>query len=223
MEKIVLKEDGTVFTLDDKNNEIFEKLRPFLELQIEKKKTNMFLKKPQPLKFGAAINNKLLELFREYGLMPEEYTLSITAEELKDTYLHFMQLVNKVSEDIEITPTKPLFCAYMGITTKIFNSLEKADDAELRRWVDAINGDFAHSIFDSSLQGNASEKTALAFAQTKDYGQETVQNDFNAVITARQEIDYSQKQAEMQAREITNNIAALIEDAKKKKIKSKRG
>ena len=218
MSMITLKEDGEVYTLDEKNQEILNNLEPVLKIQVDKKNANMYLKKPMPLKFGSVITNKLLELLRTYGLLKEEILLDITADDLRDNYLHFMALVNKISEDIEITPTKPLFCAYMGITTKIFNKLEKSGDDEVKRWVDAINGDFTHSIFDSSLHGNASEKTALAFASTKEYGQETVQNDFNATITTKQEIPLTPEQALA----ATKNIFALIENAKSEKMSKKR-
>jgi len=216
--KITIKPNGEILTLADRNLEIYKSLIPTLIIQVQKKETNMYLKKPMPLKFGAVVNNKLLELFRAYGLMTDEDLADFDANDLRDYYQHFMALINRISDDIEITPTKPLFCAYMGITTKIFNKFEKSTDEELKKWVDAINGDFAHSIFDSSLQGNASEKTALAFASTKDYGQETVQNDFSATITTKQEIDYTPQQAI----EMVNNIKGLIENASSKKIKEKR-
>ncbi len=212
MRKIVMI-DGEVFSLADKNKEIFEKLQPVLDIQLKKKEQNMYLKKPFQLKFGAVINNKLLELFRSYGLMDDGDIETLDADDLKDFYLHFMELVNGISESIEITPTKPLFCAYMGITTKIFNRLEKSNDLEVKKWVDAINGDFVHSIFDSSLQGNGSEKTALTFASTKEYGQETVQNDFNATLTTKHEVEYTPEMAI----EVTNKIKGLIESAKNNK------
>lgn len=218
MSIITLNENGEIYTLDQKNAEILEKLQPVLQIQIDKRNANMYLKKPMPLKFGSVLTNKLLELFRFYGLAKESDLMELTAEDLRDYYLHFMGLINKISEEIEITPTKPLFCAYMGITTKIFNKFEKSEDDEIRRWVDAINGDFTHSIFDSSLHGNASEKTALAFATTKEYGQETVQNDFNATITTKQEVEYTPQQAI----EVTKNIFALIENAKAEKAGKKR-
>lgn len=218
MSIITLKDNGELYTLEEKNQEILEMLRPILDKQIEKRNTNMYLKKPMPLKFGSVITNKLLELFRGYGLIKEEELLDLSADDLRDFYLHFMSLINTISEEIEITPTKPLFCAYMGITTKIFNKLEKNESDDIRKWVDAINGDFTHSIFDSSLHGNANEKTALAFATTKDYGQETVQNDFNATITTKQELEYTPSQA----LEVTKNIFALIENAKSEKAKNKR-
>lgn len=205
--------DGEVFSLADKNKEIFERLQPVLDIQLKKKEQNMYLKKPFQLKFGAVINNKLLELFRSYGLMDDGDIETLDADDLKDFYLHFMELVNEISESIEITPTKPLFCAYMGITTKIFNRLEKSSDLEVKKWVDAINGDFVHSIFDSSLQGNGSEKTALTFASTKEYGQETVQNDFNATLTTKHEVEYTPEMAI----EVTNKIKGLIESAKNNK------
>lgn len=214
-----MKPDGTIFTLDDKNNEIFENLKPTLMKQLESKQNNALLKKPQQLKFGAIINNKLLELFRSYGLMRDEDVETFDAEDLKEYYLHFMSLVNRISLDIEITPTKPLLCAYMGITTNIFNRFEspKADE-NIRKWVDAINGDLTHSIFDSSLQGNAGEKAALTFASTKNYGQETVQNDFNATITTKQEVEYTPAQALSKA----NSAVALIAEMKKSANKKER-
>lgn len=216
--RITISADGTVLTLKDRNLEILNNLQPTLANQLEKKQQNMYLKKPFQLKFGAVINNKLLELFRGYGLMTEEDLQELDAEDLKDYYLHFMDLVNTISVDIEITPTKPLFCAYMGITVKIFNKLEKHEDAEVRRWFDAINGDFVHSLFDSSLQGNANEKSSLTFAATKEYGQETVQNDFSATITTKQEVEYTPAQA----LDVVNNIKGLIESASTKKLKEKR-
>lgn len=216
--RITINADGSVFTLKDRNLEILKNLQPTLDNQLHKKEANMYLKKPFQLKFGAVINNKLLELFRGYGLMSEEDIQGLDAEDLKDFYLNFMELVNIISADIEITPTKPLFCAYMGITVKIFNKLEKHEDTEVRRWFDAINGDFVHSLFDSSLQGNANEKSSLTFAATKEYGQETVQNDFSATIITKQEVDYSPSQAI----DVVNNIKGLIESAQTKKVKEKR-
>lgn len=222
MRKITLDANGEIITLDQINKEIYDNLAETLKNQLQKKEANMYLKKPFQLKFGAVINNKLLQLFRQYGLMSDEDYQTLEADDLKDYFLHFMDLVNKISLDIEITPTKPMFCAYMGITTKMFNKLEKTKDDGLRKWVDAINGDLTNSIFDSSLQGNGSEKTSLAFASTKDYGQETVQNDFTATLITKKEVDFTPQQALAQA----NNVVALIEEMKKaskQKEKDKRG
>ena len=219
---ITMSSDGKIVTLDDKNVEIYENLKETLENQLQKKEQNMYLKKPFQLKFGAVITNKLLELFRGYGLMTQNNIENIDASDLQDHYLHFMALINKISEKIEITPTKPLFCAYMGITVKIFNNLAKSQDDDVKYWLDAINGDFTHSLFDSSMNGNAGEKAALTFASTKEYGQETVQNDFQATIINKQEIEYTPKQALDNAKAIT----ALIEQSKKemsKAMKEKRG
>lgn len=214
-----MNSDGKIITLDDKNDEIFKKLQSTLANQIQKKEQNMYLKKPFQLKFGSVITNKLLELFRGYGLMKSELVDVIDADDLQDYYLHFMALINKISEQIEITPTKPLFCAYMGITVKIFNNFAKSKDDDVKYWLDAINGDFTHSLFDSSMNGNASEKTALTFASTKEYGQETVQNDFQATIVQKQEIEYTPKQALDNAKA----ISALIEQEMHKSMKEKRG
>lgn len=220
MSKIItMNSDGKIITLDDKNNEILKNLQATLDKQVQKKEQNMYLKKPFQLKFGSVITNKLLELFRGYGLMKSELVDVIDADDLQDCYLHFMALINKISEQIEITPTKPLFCAYMGITVKIFNNLAKSKDDEVKYWLDAINGDFTHSLFDSSMNGNASEKAALTFASTKEYGQETVQNDFQATIVQKQEIEYTPKQALDNAKA----ISALIEQEMHKSMKEKRG
>ncbi len=214
-----MNSDGKIITLDDKNDEILKNLQATLDKQVQKKEQNMYLKKPFQLKFGSVITNKLLELFRGYGLMKSELVDVIDADDLQDCYLHFMALINKISEQIEITPTKPLFCAYMGITVKIFNNLAKSKDDEVKYWLDAINGDFTHSLFDSSMNGNASEKAALTFASTKEYGQETVQNDFQATIVQKQEIEYTPKQALDNAKA----ISALIKQEMHKSMKEKRG
>lgn len=212
MGKIVMLDDkGKVLSLDDRNAEILRNINETLENQKLKKAQNMTLSKPLPLKFGAVITNKLLELFRGYGLRDTKLMGDIDANDLKDYYLHFMNLINTISEDIEITPTKPLFCAYMGITVKIFNSLAKSQDEGVRYWLDAINGDFTHSLLDSSMNGNASEKSALVYASTKEYGQETVQNNFQATIVQKKEVEYSPQKALEEA----NITAKLIAEMKK--------
>ena len=207
----MLDDKGKVLSLDDRNAEILRNINETLENQKLKKAQNMTLSKPLPLKFGAVITNKLLELFRGYGLRDTKLMGDIDANDLKDYYLHFMNLINTISEDIEITPTKPLFCAYMGITVKIFNSLAKSQDEGVRYWLDAINGDFTHSLLDSSMNGNASEKSALVYASTKEYGQETVQNNFQATIVQKKEVEYSPQKALEEA----NITAKLIAEMKK--------
>lgn len=219
--QITLDANGNIITLDDKNTEILKNLQPTLENQLRKKETNMYLKKPFQLKFGSVITNKLIELFRSYGLMRQDDIQGIDANDLQDYYLHFMALINQVSQSIEITPTKPLFCAYMGITVRVYNSFEKSKDDDIRFWLDAINGDLTHALLDSSMNGNASEKSSLTFASTKEYGQEIVQNDFNATITTRQEVEFTPKQALDSAHE----KVALIEEMKNElnhKIREKR-
>ena len=210
---ITVSADGRVYTLEEKNKEILAKISDTIERQKENKHAMMVSKKAGTMKYGAVINNKLLQLFREYGLMTEAELEKIEASDLQNYYIGFLDLINQISVDIEITPTKPLFCAYMGITTKIFNKFAKSEDPEIIRWLDAINGDFTHSIFDSSLQGNASEKVALAFASTKDYGQEVVQNNFAATFVPNQDADYTPKQA----LEYAENIMKLIQATQKDK------
>lgn len=216
MGKVVTLDDkGKVLSLDDKNAEILENINETLENQKLKRDQNMSLSKPLPLKFGAAITNKLLELFRGYGLRNSELMDDIDAADLQDYYLHFMNLINTISEDIEITPTKPLFCAYMGITVKVFNALAKSQDQNVRYWMDAINGDFTHSLLDSSMNGNASEKSALVYASTKEYGQETVQNNFQATIVQRQEVEYSPQKALEEANATAKMIAEMKKEIEK--------
>lgn len=210
---ITVSADGRVYTLEEKNKEILGKISDTIERQKENKQAMMVSKKAGTMKYGAVINNKLLQLFREYGLMTEAELEKIEATDLQNYYIGFLDLINQISVDIEITPTKPLFCAYMGITTKIFNKFAKSEDPEIIRWLDAINGDFTHSIFDSSLQGNASEKVALAFASTKDYGQEVVQNNFATPFVPNQDADYTPKQA----LEYAENIMKLIQATQKDK------
>ena len=213
---LVLKSDGSAFTLKDKNAEILENLQETIAVQKEKQEANSGSKKGAMLKFGAAVNNKLLELFRSYGLMPEGLLENLEADDLQEYYLAFLELMNTVSKDIELTPTKPLFCAYMGITTKIFNNLERGRDPYIRNWIDAINGDFAHSLFDSTMNGNASEKAALAYVATKDYGQEAVQNAFSATIITKNENEFTPQQALDFAQNIRKMITGGAEDKKKK-------
>lgn len=213
---LVLKSDGSAFTLKDKNAEILERLQETIAVQKEKQEASSGSKKGAMLKFGAAVNNKLLELFRSYGLMPEGLLENLEAEDLQEYYLAFLELMNTVSRDIDLTPTKPLFCAYMGITTKIFNSLERGRDPYIRNWIDAINGDFAHSLFDSTMNGNASEKAALAYVATKDYGQEAVQNAFSATIITKNENEFTPQQALDFAQNIKKMITGGAEDKKKK-------
>lgn len=213
---LVLKSDGSAFTLKDKNAEILERLQETIAVQKEKQEASNGNKKGAMLKFGAAVNNKLLELFRSYGLMPEGLLENLEAEDLQEYYLAFLELMNTVSRDIDLTPTKPLFCAYMGITTKIFNKLEHGRDPYIRNWIDAINGDFAHSLFDSTMNGNASEKAALAYVATKDYGQEAVQNAFSATIITKNENEFTPQQALDFAQNIKKMITGGAEDKKKK-------
>lgn len=213
---LVLKSDGSAFTLKDKNAEILERLQETIAVQKEKQEASNGSKKGAMLKFGAAVNNKLLELFRSYGLMPEGLLENLEADDLQEYYLAFLELMNTVSRDIDLTPTKPLFCAYMGITTKIFNKLERGRDPYIRNWIDAINGDFAHSLFDSTMNGNASEKAALAYVATKDYGQEAVQNAFSATIITKNENEFTPQQALDFAQNIKKMITGGAEDKKKK-------
>ena len=137
MRKIVMV-NGEVFSLADKNKEIFEKLQPVLDIQLKKKEQNMYLKKPFQLKFGAVINNKLLELFRSYGLMDDGDIETLDADDLKDFYLHFMELVNEISESIEITDVMPMTTPSMVSRARVLLR-KSATMAILRRLIRLIN------------------------------------------------------------------------------------
>jgi hypothetical protein len=215
MAKYITLLNGDVQTLEEKNKEILENLRPTVDSQLSKID---FRKQSSAIKGGAVVSNKLLELFRAYGLMNESEIETLDADDLQQYYLGFMQIINRVSMEIEITPTKPLFCAYMGITTTIFNKFENSKDEKIQLWLDAINGDLTHSILSSSLEGNASEKTAIAYATTKNYGQEIQRMDVVQVDPTIDPHEMTPKQALARAME----TMALIDKIKiEHKVKKK--
>ena len=207
MRKIVL-ENGKALTLAERNDQIYNKLKSTIKKQVEKE---MLSSSAKLGKFSAVVSSKLLEILRTYPLLTYEDVQVLTGADLQDYYVNFMELVNRIAEDLEFTPTKPLFCAYMGITTNIFNSFETNPDANIRMWVDAINGDLTHSLMESSLHGNANTQVALAYAATKNYGQEIVRNDIGYEVSKKNVIAYTPKMAQ----EVTDKIAALIENARR--------
>ena len=184
MRKVIL-EGGKALTLKEKNDKIYKLLAPTIAKQAEKE--NMAGAKMIG-KFTAIVSNKLLEICRTYGLMDAEDVMQLKASDLQDFYVSFMELINRISETLEITPTKPLFCAYMGTTTNVFNNLEKSPDGAIRMWIDAINGDFTHSMIDSSMHGNADRSSALAYAATKNYGQEIVKGTLRESLSSGRSI-----------------------------------
>lgn len=206
MRKIIL-EDGKALTLAERNDQIYNKLKSTIKKQAQKEMESSSAKLG---KFSAVVSSKLLEILRTYPLLTYEDVQVLTGADLQDYYVNFMELVNRIAEDLEFTPTKPLFCAYMGITTNIFNSFETNPDSSVRMWVDAINGDLTHSLMESSLHGNANTQVALAYAATKNYGQEIVRNDIGFEVNKKNVIAYTPKMAQ----EVTDRIAALIENVK---------
>ncbi len=206
MRKIVL-EDGKALTLAERNDQIYNKLKSTIKKQAQKE---MEASSSKLGKFSAVVSSKLLEILRTYPLLTYEDVQVLTGADLQDYYVNFMELVNRIGEDLEFTPTKPLFCAYMGITTNIFNSFETNPDATVRMWVDAINGDLTHSLMESSLHGNANTQVALAYAATKNYGQEIVRNDIGYETNKKTVVAYTPEIA----KQVTDKIAALIENVK---------
>lgn len=207
MRKIIL-EDGKALTLAERNDQIYNKLKSTIKKQAQKEMESSSTKLG---KFSAVVSSKLLEILRTYPLLTYEDVQVLTGVDLQDYYVNFMELVNRIAEELEFTPTKPLFCAYMGITTNIFNSFESNPDSSVRMWVDAINGDLTHSLMESSLHGNANTQVALAYAATKNYGQEIVRNDIGFEVNKKNVIAYTPKMAQ----EVTDRIAALIDNAKR--------
>lgn len=208
MRKVVLQE-GKALTLKEKNDIIYEELKKVIVMQAQREDMAAPSKKG---KFGAVVSNKLIEILRGYGLLNEEDVQSITAKDIQEYYVAFMDLINRICETIELTPTKPLFCAYMGISTKVFNNWEICPNVEIRNWIDAINGDLTHSLMESSMHGNAHSNTALAYAATRDYGQEIVRNDIENENSKPRGFEYTPELA----RESINKIAALIAEATEK-------
>ncbi len=205
MRKVVL-EKGKALTLRERNDLIYEQLSRILAIQSQKEYESGANKRG---KFGAVVSNKLIEILRGYGLLDEEDVQAVTAKDIQEYYVAFMELINKISETLELTPTKPLFCAYMGITTKVYNNWEVCNNIEIRNWIDAINGDLTHSIMESSLHGNGNTQTALAYAATRDYGQEIVRNDIDNDNSRPRGFEYSPELAQ----ESINKIKALIQEA----------
>lgn len=149
--------DRNMIINEDKNERLREQLteyiraiQPRMELASLSKKS-----KNDPIRYDphVSIPIKLKQLLRQWRTMPEEKALQLTANQLYDSYMAFLEIVAWINEQFIFVPTKIEFCGYACISITAYNRLLVEAPADVRQQIADIDADIIDLTEKSSEAG----------------------------------------------------------------------
>lgn len=195
---IFLKENGEMeeqFDYEQKANKIIEELRvsvfnfaniPTEETDDEekpKKKSNKFYyNQIKPIITPNKVDTKLSQLLSVYRPLTEDEARKISDTDYLKGYYHYCEIILFINDYISFMPDKHTYCAFMNITTDIYNNFML--DSYYAQVFKSIDDKLVHSNFVASQSGMSDSKTILTKLQTKDAGYNLVRN-AEAVLIAK--------------------------------------
>jgi hypothetical protein len=141
--------------LEERNEEIKKRLEPALDILLDEKQHN------KKEKFGFRFAIQLDSVLRSYGLMTADEVVKIDYNIIENAWFKFSDLLAFYNLYFEIVPNKQMFCAFMRINNRIYDTLEKSNDEDIRALMASINDSFISLAFSSSESGNNASAAAL--------------------------------------------------------------
>jgi len=198
-EKIIKELKATVFNLTEED---CEETCSTASGSTYKKKKQTRKNEIKPTLTPTMVNCKLDQLFIRFMPLTDEQLQTIEPDEFLQAYDYFMDIMLVVNSYILLTPTKPLFCGFVGISEYDYNNfLNDLVYERVFKFIDSRIVGCSQASAESGLVNSTAINTRL---QTKDVGHGLVKNGEAIVFN---------QQNNLSIKEITSDLTRLEEIA----------
>jgi len=215
---IVLDENGnTVNVLQERIDELREKLKPLYDKLLVEKAENEERKKPLNLRWGYRLASKMSCILRQNGIRKTYEIPDITYETIFEHFTAYMELVAEYNEHFDFPANKQDFCALLQITERTYNNLCKHEDDEIKLLMESIN-DYLNGLgFHAGEGGNLNDRATMSRLKIREAGQGLVEND--ATITI---LDKTEKESPLELQNQLNRLLGTAVQQIENGIKNKK-
>lgn len=180
---LVLDEKGNVTdTLEERNEEIKQKLERVLEAFLAEQSEMLKLKKP--IKLGFRFSKQLWQVLAEYGQMSAEDVARLDYETLNNYWLNYLSLTAYYNRYFELVDNKQLFMVFMGINDRIWKQLANHEDEDIRNLICTMNTAFTGLGFIATESGNSDTRATNSRLGAKGVGHDVVSASEDMVVNA---------------------------------------
>ena len=152
----------------ERNERIKEGLKPVLAAFLQEKEMMMGAKKPP--KLGYRFAKQIYLALAKFGQMNPVDFAALTYDDLNEAWFYYLELTAHYNLYFEIVDNQQLFCAYLGINSAQFRSLQSHDDENIRDLMGTINKAFIGLGFFAEESGDADSKAVAVRLKAKDEG-----------------------------------------------------
>ena len=152
----------------ERNERIKESLQPILAAFLQEKEMMMGAKKPP--KLGYRFAKQIYLALAKFGQMNPVDFAALTYDDLNEAWFYYLELTAHYNLYFEIVDNQQLFCAYLGINSAQFRSLQSHDDENIRDLMGTINTAFIGLGFFAEESGDADSKAVSVRLKAKDEG-----------------------------------------------------
>lgn len=209
MKNIVVDQGGNVIDeLAERNEEIKEKLQPYLEALLKEKKEDEAKLKPSYRRYGYRLVVQLNQALRSYPLRTIEEVGRLDYDTIEDHFQKYMDLVSYYNQFFDFVANKQDFCAFLRINQKAYSKLEKSEDEDICNLMASINDYFISLGFSGGEMGNLNAQAIMQRLKIQGAGHNLRENKTDSTYEFR---IVAESPAEINAK-----IANLLGESKKK-------
>lgn len=166
---ITLDENGNeIDYLEQRNEEIKEKLRESLDDFLAEKEKNPYAK------LGYRFSTQLFAVFRTYRPLTAAQVTQLDFETLNDFWLKYLDLISYYNRYFDVMCNRQHFYAYAGINQRIFDQLLISPDEDVRSLAASIDSDLIGLGFIASESGASSAAAVKLRLSAKGVGHNVV-------------------------------------------------
>ena len=182
--------------LDDNGNVLAEQKGT----QTQKFSKNAIMQDIQPAQVTIVLN-RLMRRYRPFSLPDAK---KMPPEEFLNAYEWFCKLMEHINKYIVYIPDKQTYCAFVNITTNIYNEL--LQDTTYGPIFESFEDSFVQTNFLAAQAGIVDSKTTISKLQTRDAGHNLVKNPELMTVNNFQTIDRQQVNAQLEKWKSMANI-----------------
>ena len=181
------------------NNDLFNDVVAKLEEEAEEKKKQPKFNQPydnstkysknelRPTLTPMMVTSRLNRYLRVFRPMNFEDAKAIDDMEYIEAFGYYCDLISYINDYLVYMPDKQTFCAFVNITTDIYNEL--LSDPLHAQVFKSFEDSFVQTNFSAAQAGIVDTKTTLAKLQTKDAGHNLIKSPDNITVNNYNSID----------------------------------
>lgn len=185
MAQVYVDENGNeIDYLAVRNDEIKDKLSGALAILLEEREQD----KKGFKKFGYRMSVQLDCCLRSYGLMSADEFANIDYDTIEDNWNKFRDLIAYYNLYFDLIANKQLFCAFLRINNRMFSSLERHNNEEIRELMISINDSFIGLGFSASESGGVDSRATKLRLGAKGAGHGVISETEDRLVGTKDEI-----------------------------------